>query len=78
MAGCAAKSENAEKKWTRETVFVPVGLAFCELRVSIRVDVKCLGQLTSSAAPLLGPVKAADSSARVLEHARHLSLLEAP
>ena len=47
-AGCTVRSENAEKKSTRETVFVLVGLAFCELRVSIRVDVMCSGQLTFS------------------------------
>jgi hypothetical protein len=48
MACYASYSKNVEKKSMRETFFVLVGLAFCALRVSIRVDVKCGGQLTPS------------------------------
>jgi hypothetical protein len=40
------------KKIDGGTFFAPVGLAFCALRVSIRVDVKCWGQLASSDDPL--------------------------
>ncbi len=35
-------------KSTRESEFVWVGLVFCALRVSIRVDVKCLRQLPTA------------------------------
>jgi hypothetical protein len=45
MARYASYGKRVEKKSMRETFFVPVGLAFCALRVSIRVDVKCCGQL---------------------------------
>jgi hypothetical protein len=69
--------KRVEKKSMRETFFVPLGLAFCALRVSIRVDGKCCGQLTYSDGPSLRPAGASDSSAVVPEHARHLSLLEA-
>ena len=37
VASCGSYGKDTEKKSTRETFFVPVGLAFCALRVSIRV-----------------------------------------
>jgi hypothetical protein len=37
MASCGSYGKDTEKKSMRETFFVPVGLAFCALRVSIRV-----------------------------------------
>jgi hypothetical protein len=76
MANYASYGKDVEKKSMRETFFVPVGLAFCALRVSIRVDVKCGGQLPSLDGPSLSPARALDSSAVVPKHARHLSLLE--
>jgi len=39
--------QQCQEKIDGRDFFVPVGLAFCALRVSIRVDVKCGGQLTT-------------------------------
>ncbi len=64
-ADCAEYSENGQARSTRAMDFDWVGLAFYGLRVSIRVDVKCLGQLPD--------LKAAGFR----EYARHPSLLEA-
>ncbi len=62
LAGCVECSEVGKARSTRAMDFDWVGLAFYELRVSIRVDVKCLGQLPDARSGQLPRVREASES----------------